>query len=360
MRLSTDSGLPLAALLFVVVPATGWAHTSTKCPTEPAQHVPIVSGETYYDCTIYTTVDLDSFQFYATAGSNWSIVAGLGPPGMAGICLALYARGAILIFSGCTDIDAPVFAVATIQKLALAGLYTIEVSGESNAAVTYNLSLERLNPAPPDGVPLVPGRIVSSEVSPATAQDAFIFQACTSGVYQIALTVAPGGSDVCLAVYQPDGTAAAPGLCTNQGSGAISVQGDLVPTENGTYVVVVYTAGNDSTVDYNLEVACVAGNCSCGMGKCALDDTLSYASGTLTMNFTVETPYTATWNAWLVSGNTSELLWSQSQPITEPPAAVSKTQAVAASGKVGILSTLTTPARGIACSSWELIKTGTP
>ena len=71
-------------------------------------------------------------------------------------------------------------------------------------------------------------------------------------------------------------------------------------------------------------------------------------------------PSAATWNAWLVSGNTTQLLWTQSQPITEPQITVTKTTNVPASRTVGVLSTLTSASRGIACSSWNLVNTGTP
>ncbi|MGA2738978.1 MAG: hypothetical protein ABSG65_16190 [Bryobacteraceae bacterium] len=95
--------------------------------------------------------------------------------------------------------------------------------------------------------------------------------------------------------------------------------------------------------------------------SCTLTDTLTYSSGTLTMNFEIGTPTAATWNAWLVSGSTFESIFSLSQPKTEPPADVTQTQAVPAdSGTVGILSTLSTATGGITCSSWETVNTGNP
>jgi hypothetical protein len=48
LRIVRNSGLPLAVLLFALVlaPNPGWAHETKNCPTEPAQNVPVVSGET--------------------------------------------------------------------------------------------------------------------------------------------------------------------------------------------------------------------------------------------------------------------------------------------------------------------------
>jgi hypothetical protein len=43
--------------------------------------VPIVSGETYYgpSCTVYTTGDVDSFQFNAAAGDHMEYSRGREP-----------------------------------------------------------------------------------------------------------------------------------------------------------------------------------------------------------------------------------------------------------------------------------------
>lgn len=105
MRISTNSGSTLAALLFAVilVPSSGWATQTQNCPTEPSQNAPIVSGETYYgaNCVISTTGDVDSFQFNASAGETYNIYAGVGASPPTNICLSLYAPGvpAHLLFS---------------------------------------------------------------------------------------------------------------------------------------------------------------------------------------------------------------------------------------------------------------------
>jgi hypothetical protein len=108
-----------------------------------------------------------------------------------------------------------------------------------------------------------------------------------------------------------------------------------------------------------MEASCVAGNCK-STPSCALKDTLSYASGTLTMNFAVQNTYATTWNIWLTDQNNMQLLYSEPQPITDSLTPVTKTATLAPEGKVGVLSTLTTPTKGIACSSWVQIETGAP
>ncbi len=262
MRISTNSGLTLAALLaaVVLVPSPGWATQTQNCPTEPTQNVPIVSGETYYgsNCVISTTGDVDSFQFNASAGETYRMVAGLGPNPPTNICLSLYAPGvpANRILFQCTNGG----AVAGDQKLTVAGLYTVVVTETGNAVVTYGLSIERLSPAPPDGVPLVLSKNVAGQVNPPTAQDAFTFYGGMTGTYVIAASYLSGPANVCFQVFEPDGTVSPSGgtACTNGGS----ISANVTPTQNGTHTVVVWAAGNDGTVNYNLEVSCLLGNCS--------------------------------------------------------------------------------------------------
>jgi len=95
---------------------------------------------------------------------------------------------------------------------------------------------------------------------------------------------------------------------------------------------------------------------------CTLKDTVKYnaTSSTLTMNFTVGNTSAATWSAWLTDQNTITELFSVPQPITTPPMAITKTASLTKEGKVGVLSTLTTPTQGIICSSFVTVNTGTP
>jgi hypothetical protein len=95
---------------------------------------------------------------------------------------------------------------------------------------------------------------------------------------------------------------------------------------------------------------------------CTLADVASYnaKSNTLTMNFTVGNQSAVKWNAWLTSGINITGLFSVSQPITNPPKAITKTTVLSPAGTVGVLSTLTTPTNGIICSSFVTVNTGTP
>jgi hypothetical protein len=185
------------------------------------------------------------------------------------LCLTLYAPGnpKTPLFSGCTTTFYPpgIYAVGTTQKLSTAGIYTIVLTEAMNAALGYALSLERLNPAPPDGFPLVLSQNIVGDVAPPTAQKPFTFYGATTGTYRITASFASGGypNNLCFDVYRPDGSVAVTAACTDSfyPPGLLSVQADVTPSQNGTYVVVLYASGNDATINYNLEVSCLVGSC---------------------------------------------------------------------------------------------------
>jgi hypothetical protein len=148
-----------------------------------------------------------------------------------------------------------------------------------------------------------------------------------------------------------------------------TIQIDVTPTTSSTVMAFLTVQSNDASLpSYSLEVSCLVGANGClappPPPPCTLKDVASYSAttSTVTMNFTVGNTSAATWNAWLTYQNTMEspALFSVSQPITNPPVVVTKTTSLAKEGKVGVLSTLTTPTGGIICASWVQIATGAP
>ena len=369
MRISANFRLLLFAILFgvVLVPASGWATTSKNCPVEPTQNEPIASGETFSgsNCILTTTGDVDSFTFKAVAGDTWSMVTGLGASPKSDICLTLYAPGSTgtPLFTGCTYNGGGIPSVATNQKLAAAGTYTIIVTELVDGTTPYSLSLERINPAPPDAAALTLAKNVAAEVNPPTAQDAYTFYGATTGTYEIVASYTSGAADICFNVYQAGVTVLTGGApCTYAGGGITTIKANVTPKVNGTFVVVAYAATNDGNSNYDLEVTCFLGTCPLTPPKCSLTDAVSYnaTTGTLTMNFTLYTPVAVTWRGFLVSSSGSTAMWSQAQAITPSAITVTKTQAQAKSGVVGVLSTLSTTTAGITCSSFTTIGTGKP
>jgi len=319
--------------------------------------VPIASGNTFAgaNCVLNTPGDIDGFTFSANAGNTYQFVLGY-QGGFTNVCLTLLdPNSTIIIPQTCTNSN----AIVLEKTLTTAGKYVIEVTeptGGGQSVDTYALSLERINPFPPDAQPLALAMPVSGTIVP-TEQNAFTFSGSTTGTYQVTLTYTGGFINACVYLYSP-GTTTANTLsgCTNSNSYTFQ----FTPPQNATYLLLINGAGNDNTVSYNLEVSCFSGVCKPIYPPCTLKDAASYASGTLTMNFTVGNNVATTWNIWLSSQNTIKTLYSAAQPITVPPVAKTKTASLSPSGTVGILSTLTTSTKGIFCSSYVQVNTGTP
>ncbi len=359
-------GLGLLLFAMFLIPSSLWANTSKNCPTEPG-HAAIVSGETYFGtkCVLNTASDLDTFTFNASVGDTWKMVAGTTNAEYPNnVCMNLNDPNGNLVIWTCSDSAANNFAAVLIPKLTLAGVYTIVVYETKNASIDYGISLERISPAPADGTALTLGTVVSGAITPPSAQHAYTVYGTTTGTYEVSATMTSGAypQNLCFSVYQPGGTAVVGFQCTDTAANEFTAQAEFTPTADGTYVVIAYSAVDNDPLNSTLSVACAGGICGKPTTTCSLKDALTYnaTTGTLTMDFTLGTPYAVTWNAWVTSENSMQSLWSVSQPITEPPTTVTMTQTLSKSGKVGVLSTLTTPTKGITCSSWAMINTGTP
>jgi hypothetical protein len=372
MKKLTNFAIPLAVLLFgiLLVPRAS-AVGVADCPTEPKQGVPITSGDVFAgtNCTLNLTTDVDGFVFSANSGDIWHfLVSGDGVTfGSVNVCLSLYSPTAVKVYSSCSNTDDGIFGFETDQTLTATGTYTIDVTEASNGALNYALSLERDYPTPPDGQGIQLTQSVVGTLSPGEDSPAYTFTVDTTGTYQASTTI-PNGSfgqnNLCISAYSATGASA--GLaCTNTADGIFTANVDFTPTVDGTGMVLVYPATGDGggTVNYSAEVSCLAGVCTQPPPPpCTLKDAASYASGTLTMNFTVGNTSATTWNAWLTTQNTIAALtgFPISQPITNPPVPITKTASVSAAGTVAVLSTLTTSAKGIICSSYVQINTGKP
>jgi hypothetical protein len=358
--------LPLAALFFglLLTPRASAAGVA-DCPVEPKQGVAIASGDVFAgtNCTLNTTGDVDGFVFNANAGDIWHfLVSGNG--NSVDVCLTIYSPTAVKIYSGCSDVRFGGYGFETDQTLTASGAYTIDVTEAANGAANYGLSLERDYPTPPDGDKVQLTQSVVGTLGPGEDSPAYTFPVVTTGTYQASATIPSGGNDLCINVYLPNGSSAGSG-CTDSRFGGLTVDVDFTPPQNGTGMVLVYMDGGDGggTVNYSAEISCLAGVCTQPPPPaCTLKDAPSYASGTLTMNFTVGNIVAVTWNAWLTSQNTITALsgFPISQPITNPPAPITKTATLSPSGTVGILTTLTYPSKGIVCSNYTQINTGTP
>jgi hypothetical protein len=358
------AGVILTGLLLAAQPVKA-ANEARPCPAEPTQNVTITSGYVFAgtNCTIGPITDLDSFRFSGTANHVYRIALALngGANGM-NLCFELHGPSG-LIRTQCTNTPYGVWAAVWDQKLPGTGVYTIVVSEAGNdQSVAYAISLQRLYTAPSERRTIEVAQSVNDEILPLTDSDTFGFYGNTQSTYRLTVTMAfVTGPNICASVFGPDSGTALSGACTNSPYGVRSVTMDIKPRQNGTHLILIAEGSYRNTVTYTVNLQCLL---ACDVPPppppCTLRNAPAYSSGLLTMRFNLGTLSAATWNAWLTSQNGMRLLWSVSQPKTDPAVVITKTASVGPVGKVAILSTLTTPARGIICYSLATANTGTP
>jgi len=367
MRTRRNFALALAAVFFglMLVPRNALAK-SADCPTEPATGVPIVSGEVYAgtNCTLNSPTDVDGFTFNANSGDIYQVIVGISS-GDQNVCMKLIDPNGTQIFYACSGVGGGGYPyVLEDVTVTVPGTYTVDISEAGAGTVNYGMSLERLFPTPPDAKAVQLEQLVTGTISPVADTPAFTFTGVTTGQFQVAASLPGAAPNLCETVYSPKGVSVVSG-CTEYAEGG-NPYIDLVftPTQAGTYLVVLNEATNSATTSYDFEVSCVSGNClkTKNPPLCTLKDSASYSASTstLTMNFTVENTSVTTWNAWLTSQDTITNLFTVSQPITNPAQVITKTATLSPAGTVGVLTTLTTPTKGIICSNYTQIKTGTP
>ncbi len=97
----------------------------------------------------------------------------------------------------------------------------------------------------------------------------------------------------------------------------------------------------------------------CGASACVLNQSLSFTSGTLNMNFVLMTTVPATWNVYLSVNDIAVSLFSIPLPtISQPISVPLSIPGFPNLGGIGALTTLTTPTSGIICSDWNTVVTG--
>src|ERR1035438_885224 len=260
MRVSTKFALPLATLLFgfLLVPRAALAGI-VNCPKEPATNVPIASGVVYAgnNCVLNTPGDVDSFVFSANAGDTYQTTLGY-QGGDTNVCLTLYDPQLVKIIpQTCTNGD----GIAIEKTLTTAGKYVIvitEPTGGGQSVDAYALSLERINPLPPDAKPIMLASVVNGVIAAPTEQNVYTFFGATTGEYEVSITYTGGNINACLYLFDPGPISPISSSgCTNGNQFVF----DFKPPENATYMVLINGAGNDATVSYNFEVSCLLGNC---------------------------------------------------------------------------------------------------
>jgi hypothetical protein len=262
IRCKAFQAVLLFALLFILSSAA--LAQGTNCPPEPAQNTPIYDGEVYIgsNCNLYSPGDVDSFIFDASTGETYHLALGINGAAPVDICMTLYDPNLKNIFSQCTDVQFSVRSVVLDKMLATTGTYTIVVTETSSGTIGYALALDRLYPFSPDAQQIALATLTNGVINPITDSNEFTFASATTGEYEVSATV-PGNAshDMCLRVYQPNGTAVQNDVCTNIQFNVHTINVDFTPTQNGMSMAFLYVGGNDGTQTYTMEASCLVGQC---------------------------------------------------------------------------------------------------
>jgi len=270
IRFGAFQAVLLFALL-LLLPSAALAQ-GTNCPPEPAQGTPIYDGEVYFgsNCNLYSPGDVDSFTFDASSGETYHLALGINGAAPVNICMTLYDPDFKNIFSGCTSVGYPNYRYSVVldKMLATTGTYTIVATESSTGTISYALALERLYPFAPDAQQINLATQTPGNINPITDSNEFTFPSATTGKERVSATVPSNASqNICLRVYQPNGTTVQNDVCTSVGypNYIYTITVDFTPTQNGMSMAFLYVAGNDGTVTYTLEASCLLGTCGTSM-----------------------------------------------------------------------------------------------
>jgi hypothetical protein len=242
-----------------------------NCPAEPAQNTPIADGEIYIgsNCTLTSPNDVDSFIFDASSGETYHHVLAINGTATVNICATLYDPNEKKIFSGCTSVGFPNYQYSVVldKMLVTTGTYTIVVTENSTGTISYALALERLYPFAPNAQQINLATQTPGSINPIADSNEFTFASATTGMEEVSATVpSTATNNICLRVYQPNGTIVQNDICTSIGfpNYVNTIQVDFTPTQNGMSMAFLYVAGNDGTQAYTLEATCLIGMCGTG------------------------------------------------------------------------------------------------
>ena len=276
---STIVALTLTLAVCLLFPSAALAQ-GTNCPPEPAQGTPIADGEVYIgsNCNLYSPGDVDSFTFDASSGQTYHLALGINGASPVNICMTLYDPNEMNIFSGCTSVGYPryQYSVPLDKMLTTTGAYTIVITETSTGTISYALALERFYPFAPNAQQINLATQIPGDINPITDSNEFTFASATTGTEEVSATLpSNASSNICLRVYQPNGTPVQGDVCTSIGYPRYiyTIQVDFTPTQTGTSMAFLYVAGNDGTATYTLEVSCLLGAC----GMSSIPDVSGYA-----------------------------------------------------------------------------------
>jgi hypothetical protein len=236
--------------------------TIMDCDPEPTD-MNIAYGEfmTGGNCAIGNGGDVDLFRFNGTAGDYVVLSLGDGIDNTAqNPCFEVRdSANQIVVPNTCTS-----NASKQVKEFLLpsSGSYLILVKEDSNDAVVYGLSLDRLVPptASSDPIPCY-GCMIVSDISALGDLDPYLFYASAGD--QVLITLTDGidntAQNPCMSLRNPDGTPTSNGATKCAPSFSATTIEQTIP-ETGDYTILVLEDTNDG-VNFGLDVQCLVGPC---------------------------------------------------------------------------------------------------
>lgn len=236
--------------------------TVMDCDPEPTD-MNIAYGEfmTGGNCVIGSGGDVDLFRFNGTAGDH--VVLSLGDGTFSSLQNPCFE-----VRDSANQIVVPNTCTASNNKrvveflLPSSGSYLILVKENSNDAVHYGLSLERLVPptASSDTIPCY-GCMIASDISALGDLDPYLFSASAGDQILITLTDGTFSSlqNPCMSLRNLDGIPTSNGANKCAPSNNVTTIEQTIP-ETGTYTILVSEDSNDA-VNFGLDVQCLVGPC---------------------------------------------------------------------------------------------------
>jgi hypothetical protein len=224
-------------------------------------------------------------------------------------------------------------------------------------SANYGVTLERLAPVGADADPLSLNTIVSGDLDPGADIDIFRFEAQAGSRIRVSATPVnrPAAQDFQLLVTDPLGQCF--GNCIEV-SGKNPISYDVNVTQTGTHVVALrgYRPNLDP-FSYTVEIQCLQGPCS--PPDCVVEVNPTFDAGTLTVGLHLGNRLpSATFNLSLVVSTQTLRLISAPIPTIDPVVSFAlPIPGLPNLGRVGVMSTITTPALGVACIDTETVNT---
>jgi len=236
--------------------------TVMDCDPEPTD-MNIAYGEfmTGGNCVIGNGGDVDLFRFNGSVGELVLLSLGDGS-GLSFVNPCFEVRGPanqVVIPNTCAPNNSKRVEEFLIPS---SGSYLILVKEDSNDAVAYGLSLDRLVPptASSDPIPCY-GCMIVNDISALGDLDPYFFSASAGDQVLVTLSDNNGLSFVnpCMSLRNPDGTPTSEGARKCTPNNSVTTIEQTIP-ETGVYTILVSEDSNDA-VNFGLDVQCLLGPC---------------------------------------------------------------------------------------------------